>query len=407
MNDKTMPQCNNDEALAIINPASIENCMVCGECISRCFLNSAYPEINPRKLIRKLALGRAQEVVDSEFIWACTLCGRCTTDCPKELRMDAIMREVRAIAWVQCKSPARIREGIEKIRELGNNVGMDSEEFIDTVEWIAEELEDEAENLPEGALEVPMDKIGAEIFYVPNPREYTSNPNMFQAYLKFFAYAKADWTLSSKVYDITNWPYYMGDQEDATDLIRLMVDEARRLGAKIVLTTECGHGFKILRKDAEDWLNEKLDFEVLSIVELAHRYWKDGRIELPQGAIEKKITYHDPCNVGRKVGVYEEPREMLRHIASEFIDMWPNRKHAVCCGGGGSVSQNSDMGTKRLEHSAFKRNQILRTGANVLATSCQNCLTQLSDLQARYDMPVEIKSVMELLVEAMEAQKAI
>jgi Fe-S oxidoreductase len=402
MDDIIIAQNDNAETISNINSAISETCMVCGECVSRCFLNTAYPDMNPRRLIRKIALGRAQEMVDSEFIWACTLCARCTADCPKDLRMDAIIRNVRGMAWTQGKVPARIREGIEKGKEFGNNVGMDSEEFIDTAQWIAEEMEDDAEDLPEGALDVPFDREGAEIFYVPNPREYTSNPGMFQTYLKFFAYVGADWTLSSKVFDITNWPYYMGDQEDAVDLVRLMVDEARNLGARILLTTECGHGFKILRKDAENWLDEKLDFEVLSIIELAHRYWKEGRIKLSKGSVDKKITYHDPCNVGRKVGVFEAPREILREIASEFVEMWPNRKYSVCCGGGGSVGQNSDMGAKRLEHAHYKKDQILATGADVVATSCQNCLTQLGDLQARYEMPVEIKSVIELVVEAIE-----
>ena len=64
--------------------------------------------------------------------------------------------------------------------------------------------------------------------------------------------------------------------------------------------------------------------------------------------------------------------------------------------------QNSDMGQKRLEHSTMKRDQILRTGAEIVATSCQSCLSQLGDLQARYKMPVEIKSVIEILLDAIE-----
>ncbi|MFA6222970.1 MAG: (Fe-S)-binding protein [Desulfomonilaceae bacterium] len=377
-------------------------CLTCGECISRCFLSQSYPEINPRKIIRKTVLGREQEIVDSEFIWACTLCARCTTDCPKDIHMDTIIRRLRGLAWSQGKAPARLCEGIEKIREIGNNTGIDGEEFRETAEWIAEECEEELQEISEKASEVPFDLEGAEILYMPNPREYTSNPTLFQAYLKFFAHVEADWTLSSKVFDITNWPYYLGDQEDAVALIRAMVDETRRLGAKILLSTECGHGFKILRKDAENWLGEKIDFEVLSIVELAHRYFKQGKLKLKQGAIDTAVTYHDPCNVGRKVGVYDEPRELLRYICSNFVEMWPNRKYSICCGGGGSVSQNSDMGKKRLEHAVLKRDQILRTGAQILTTSCQNCLTQLGDLQARYEMPVQIKSVIELVVEAME-----
>lgn len=378
-------------------------CMECGECISRCFLSDGYPELNPRKIVRKLLAGQSEELADSEFIWACTLCGRCTTDCPKGLSMDVIIRGLRGLARMRGKAPARILTGIEKGLELGNNTGMDSEEFAELVEWLGEEAEEEIEGMEEGTLEVPVDKEGAEIFYVPNPREYTSNPQMFQTYLRFFTYCDVDWTVSSKFFDITNWAYYVGDQEAAVTLLRNLVDETRRLGARVLLSTECGHGFKILRKDAEKWLGEPLEFEVLSVVELAHKYFKEGRLQLKPGSIEGRVTYHDPCNVGRKLGVYEPPRELIRAVAAEFVELWPNRKFSICCGGGGSVGQNTDMGKKRLEHARSKHDQIMRTGANIITTSCQNCLSQLNDLQARYEMPIEVQSVIELLVRSMES----
>ncbi|MEI8182801.1 MAG: (Fe-S)-binding protein [Desulfomonile sp.] len=378
-------------------------CMTCGQCISRCFLTACYNDMNPRRLIKKVLLGRSEEAADSEFIWACTLCGRCTTDCPQELNMDVIVRNLRALACSQGKGPKRILEGIEKALEVGNNVGMESEEFVDTAQWLAEEVEEEMEERGGGGLQVPFDREGAEILYIPNPREYTSNPGMFQTYLKFFTYAGADWTLSSKVFDITNWAYYVGDNEAATTLVRKMVEETRRLGAKILLSTECGHGFKILRKDAEKWLGEPLGFEVLGVVELAHRYLNQGRLAVKSASIEGTVTYHDPCNVGRKLGLFEEPRQLIRAVAENYVEMWPNRKYSICCGGGGTVGQNTDMGKKRLEHARLKRDQIMNTGANILATSCQNCLSQLVDLQARYDMPLQVKSVIELLVESLES----
>jgi Fe-S oxidoreductase len=380
-----------------------QDCLTCGHCISRCFLSDAYPDMNPRKLVHRIAAGREQELALSEFIWACTLCGRCTTDCPKGIQMDALIRHLRGIALKLGKAPARIVEGVQKGLEFGNNTGMGSEEFTEMAEWMAEELEDEMENVPEGGLQVPIDKVGAEVLYVPNPREYTSNPQLFQSYLKFFTYTNTDWTLSSRMFDITNWAYYLGDHENAVILLRNLVQEARRLKVRILLSTECGHGFKILRKDAENWLGEPLDLEVISVVELAHRYLQEGRLDLKPGSIEGRVTYHDPCNVGRKLGVYEPPRELIRAVASEFVELWPNRKYSICCGGGGSVGQNTDMGRKRLEHAHMKRDQIMKTGATIITTSCQNCLSQLTDLQARYDMPLEVKSVIELMVEAMEA----
>jgi Fe-S oxidoreductase len=406
-----MPSSNDPvEASASMIPSksveqSLQTCLTCGECISRCFLADAYPEMNPRKLIRKVLTGRVQEVVDSEFIWACTLCGRCTTDCREDIRMDELVRDMRGLAWSQGKAPARLLEGIEKALEFGNNPGLEAEAFIDMAEWLAEETADEMEGLPDGELTVPIDEEGAEILYIPNPREYTSNPAQFQIYLKFLTYIQADWTLSSKVFDITNWAYYVGDEAAAVTLVRNMVEEAERLGVKTLLSTECGHGFKILRKDAEQWLGRPLGFEVISVVELAHRYYTEGRLPIRAGAIEERVTYHDPCNVGRKLGIFDEPRELIRAVAADFAEMWPNKKYGICCGGGGSVTQNTEMGSKRLEHARMKRDQILRTGAGIVTTSCQNCLSQLSDLQSRYEMPVQVKSVIELLVEAMEPER--
>ncbi|MGB6066569.1 MAG: (Fe-S)-binding protein [Desulfomonilaceae bacterium] len=382
---------------------NLQVCLTCGECVSRCFLTDGYPDMNPRRLIRKVLMGRGMEAADSEFIWACTLCGRCTTDCPKDLKMDVIVRKLRSLARLRGKAPARIIEGVEKALELGNNTGIASEEFVDTAEWMAEEAEEEMEDIEEGDLTPPFDRQGAEMLYIPNPREYTSNPQMFQMYLKFFYYAKADWTMSSKFFDITNWAYYLGDAQAATTLVRNLVEETRRLGAKVLLSTECGHGFKILRNDAERWLGEPLGFEVMSVVELAHKLFEEGKLPIKPGAIQAKVTYHDPCNVGRKLGIYEPPRELIRAVATEFVELWPNRKYSICCGGGGSVGQNTDMGKKRLEHARMKHDQIMSTGADIIVTSCQNCLSQLGDLQARYNMPLQVKSVIELLVDAMEA----
>ncbi|MBI4963158.1 MAG: (Fe-S)-binding protein [Desulfomonile tiedjei] len=378
-------------------------CMTCGQCISRCFLTYGYPEMNPRKLVHRMATGHDQELAGSEFIWACTLCARCTTDCPQGIEMDILVRQLRRIAWQKGNAPERIVEGVKKAVEFGNNSGLEGEAFIDMAEWLAEELADEMEDLPEEGLAVPMDKEGAEVLYVPNPREYTSNPTMFQTYMKFFTYTNTDWTMSSRVFDITNWAYYLGDHEDAVAIVRNLVEEARRLKVRTLLSTECGHGFKILRKDAERWLGEPLGFEVLSVVELAHQYLEQGRLAIKPGLIDGRVTYHDPCNVGRKLGVFEEPRAILKAIAADFVELWPNRKYSICCGAGGSVGQNADMGTKRLEHARAKHDQIMRTQANIVTTSCQNCLSQLQDLQSRYDMPVTVKSVIELLVEAMDS----
>ena len=165
---------------ALMNKGSRDDtrrtCIECGQCASRCFLAESYPDINPQQLVDQVLTGKQQELIDSEFIWTCTLCGRCTMNCPQEVSMDALVRELRGLAWNQGKAPARLVEGIETALKLGNNIGMDSEEFFDTITWLAEEAAEEMEGLPEEGLAVPFDREGADLLYIPNPRDPPPTP---------------------------------------------------------------------------------------------------------------------------------------------------------------------------------------------------------------------------------------
>jgi len=399
--DFTLPEERVAEIVRKCGGDKLQHCHACDECVAKCFISHFYPGVDPREIMRKVSAGKIQELVDSDFLWACTLCGECTVDCPKALKMDSIIRTLRGICLQQDKAPKRLMEGLQNIKDMGNSVGIDEEEFVDSVKWLGEETAAEIEGVDEDQFSVPIDKHGAEFLYVPNPREYTSAPHMFSVYIGFLLAIKADWTFASNLRDISNWAYYMGDDETHAMAVRTIVDTARRLGVKTLVTTECGHGFKIVRKDAEHIIGEPLGFNVVSIVELAHDCFRDGRLRLRQGAIEETVTYHDPCNVGRKVGVYDPPRELLRYVAKKYVDMEPHGKYATCCGGGGSVAQNTELGQKKLEFGRAKRDQMVATGATVVATSCQACLAQLNDIQIHYELPVKTKTVMELVMESL------
>lgn len=377
-------------------------CLTCSDCASTCFLTESYPDMPPMEISRKVLSGRTQELVDSEFLWACTLCARCTADCPKGLHLDALVRALRGLGLQQRKAPKRLQDGLAMINEAGNSVGIGTEEFVDSVQWLGEEAAEELMGEEAEDFTVPVDKEGAEYLYLPNPREFTSAPHMFSVYFKFFLATGIDWTFASNACDISNWAYYLGDEATNLMLVRNIVDTAKRLGVKSILSTECGHGYKILRKDAGQMIGEPLGLEVTSVVELAHRYFKEGTLRLRKGAIDERVTYHDPCNLGRKLGVYEPPRELLRHISREYVDMEPHGEHAICCAGGGLVVQNTDLGQKRMEFARAKRDQILATGATVVTTACQACWTQLADIQTHYNLPVQTRTVMDLVAESIE-----
>ncbi len=389
-------------AIARAGGDKLKVCKTCDHCSGECFIGEHFPQRPAATIPRDLLDGNIHALLESDMLWACTLCGRCTVECPEDLKMDDIVRTIRGFTVGNGHMPKRLRDGLDKIKSTGNSIGMDSEEFVDTLEWLAEEAAEDIPGVDEDDVSVPIDKEGAEFLYIPNPREYTSTPHMFTAYFRFFLATGTDMTYASDLCDISNWAYFLGDDETAGHLAEKIFQTAQRLGVKAVLTTECGHGLSILRTDIERLTGRRPDIEVISIVELAHKLFKEGTLKLKKGAVEQSVTYHDPCEVGRKLGITDPPRELLTYISRDYREMTPDPRKSTCCGGGGGVVQNSDLGKKRLEFAKTKHDLIADTGAEIVATSCQACLAQLKDTCEHYGMPVKAMSVIELVVDALE-----
>ena len=114
------------------------------------------------------------------------------------------------------------------------------------------------------------------------------------------------------------------------------------------------------------------------------------------------VTYHDPCQIGRNGGIFEQPRDIVKAIAKDFRDMTPNRQEQWCCGGGGGIVAIDSMNEMRLRSGAKKIEQIKATGAKIVASPCENCRLQMEGLNERHDLGVRIAAIMDLVVEAME-----
>ena len=131
------------------------------------------------------------------------------------------------------------------------------------------------------------------------------------------------------------------------------------------------------------------------------RYVKEGRIRLRQDAIRESLTYHDPCQLARNGGVYEEPRYLLRQIASDFRELKPNREKNWCCGGGGGLQAEPELDDFRLRTGEKKVVQIRESGARIVVAPCDNCRLQLEDLSRKNDLNIKVCSVTELVAEAI------
>jgi Fe-S oxidoreductase len=180
------------------------------------------------------------------------------------------------------------------------------------------------------------------------------------------------------------------------------MNEAKRLGVKEVVITECGHAYRVAEMFYEAWAKEKMPFKVRHILEVIDEYIKDGRITVDPKAIKERVTYHDPCQIGRNGGIYEQPRDIVTAIAPDFADMTPNRQEQWCCGGGGGIVAMEEFNDVRLKSGGKKVEQIRATGATVLACPCENCRLQIEELDKVHELGLRIVPVMELVAEALK-----
>jgi Fe-S oxidoreductase len=168
---------------------------------------------------------------------------------------------------------------------------------------------------------------------------------------------------------------------------------------------ECGHGFRLQRWEGENWVGHRYPFEVVSFVEVMAEYLRDGRLKLDPSRNDKRVTYHDPCNQVRSGGVVDEPRSILKQTVMDFAEMTPHGVDNFCCGGGGGMLAMSEFAKERMAAARVKAEQIKATGAQVVATSCHNCLDQLGEINRHYKLGVKVQNLSELVANALVWEK--
>jgi Fe-S oxidoreductase len=338
-----------------------------------------------------------REWIDSLF-GRCTLCGRCSLNCSMGLNIHYLIRIARSALAAIDFVPLGLQSTVDTALEKGNNMGIAKEDWIETVEWLEEELQEEVSD--KQAI-LPMDKKGARLFYTVNPREPMFFPLSILAVGKIFYAAGESWTFSSDNYDVTNYGYYSGDDEAAATLSDRLVQSMKKLGCKTLVLAECGHGLNANRWEAPEWLSKKYGFEVKSILEIVADYIRQGRIKLDPSLNPNPVTLHDPCNLVRLGGIVEEQRYILKHAVAHLIEMYPNRQKNFCCGGGGGQLAMTRFSQRRIKAGQIKADQIRKTDAKVVATPCHNCIDQLMELNKHYKLGIEMKTICEIVADAL------
>lgn len=407
--------------------ASLEVCVRCGLCAESChyYVANPKPEHVPayraeqlRKIYRKLfdPVGKAapgwvgaaeldQEMIEKLMMAAygtCTMCGRCVINCPMGVDTRHIIRTARAMLTAMDMTPSGLKATVDVHLEEGNNMGVSEEDYVETVQWMEEELQAE---LDDPSLKIPFNKKGARVVYTFNPREIKYFPYLIQASAKIFNAAGEDWTLSTESWDATNYGLFSGDDSAARQIAANLEGAVNHLGAETLVMAECGHGYRSQRWEGENWAGHRYPFRVMSFVELQALYIKEKRFKLDPTVNNLRVTYHDPCNQARSGGIIDEPRYVLRHVCTDFVEMTPHGAENFCCGGGGGMLSMTDFAKERIAAGKTKADQITATGAQIVVTSCHNCLDQLDEIKRHYKLPVKIQNLSELTAAAIVWEK--
>ena len=401
----------------------LNSCVHCGLCAETChyYLSTGDEKYMPANKVDQLAriykryhtlAGRIfpkwigakdfdqesiQEMVDVIF-GGCTMCGRCSLHCSIGVDIPFLVRTARSMLLELGLVPKGLQSTVDAAVKTGNNMGIPREELVDTLQWLEEDLRTEVDD--ENA-SIPLDQKDKHILYTLNPREPKFFPLSISATAKIYYAAKESWTISTHCYDVTNYAYYSGDDQAAAELINRLFNEMKKLNADMLVLAECGHGSRAIRWEGPHWIQKRYPFPVLTVIELIAQYIRSERIYLDPSKNQKPVTLHDPCNLVRSGGVIEEQRFVLSRAVTNFVEMTPNRENNYCCGGGGGQLSMGEFRDRRVASGKIKGDQIRKTGAKIVATPCHNCIDQLMELNKEYALEVEIKTVAEIVADAL------
>ncbi len=345
--------------------------------------------------------GMAKEMIDQLF-GACTICGRCTKHCSIGVDIPYIVRVGREMLTEMGLVPTTLQSTVNTAIQTGNNMGIPTEEFTDTLSWLEEELRDE---MNDSQASIPLNVPNTNILYTLNPREPKFFPLSISAMAKIFYVAKESWTLSTKMYDVTNYAYYTSNNEEAIIIAERLYNEMISLNAKRCVLAECGHGSRAFRWEAPNYLQKSFPFDVITTVELLAEYIAKGKLKLDKGLNKEVMTLHDPCNLVREGGIIEQQRYILKHSAKDFVEMTPHGIDNYCCGGGGGQLSMSEYNERRMKIAEIKAEQIRNTGAKVVVTPCHNCVDQLMQIDAKFKLGIQIKTLAEVVADAIVLEK--
>jgi Fe-S oxidoreductase len=393
--------------------AFFSSCVHCGMCAEAClfFTETGDPKYTPihkleplrkvwkqeytfwGKLAKSLGISKPltdQDLTDWETLVydSCTMCGRCSMVCPVGNDLAYMIRKLREGMAVSGHAPPGLVGATRRAINIGSPMGVKLPALQAQIRSV------EADT----GLKVPVDVENADYMLLLSSMEIMNFPEFIGAVAKIFDKTGVSWTISSEAFEATNSGIQIGVSDIAAELVQRIVDAAEKLKVKNVISPECGHAYMAIRWEGPNLVGKPFSFKVIHILELLDELRSQGRLKL-KDKVDSRLTYHDPCQIGRRGGVMEQPRHLLSELARDFVEMPEAGQMNWCCGAGGGVSSNERADDLRLTAFQRKKSQLDQIKVDGLVSACSNCRIHIEDGLEHYHMDLPVLSLTETLAE--------
>ena len=384
-----------------IREACGENTYLCYQC-QKCSLGCPTAHAmtyRPAQIMRAVQFGLQEMLLQDASVWRCLTCETCGTFCPNDLHPREVIEALRCMAMENGKDLGHdqvLERGVRALRLLGGR--------IDDAHNISGDANDNrliwANNLAEQPANLDRAKGADTVYFVGCVSSlYPMSYAVPQAFVTILEKAGENYTTMGSEEWCCGYPLLIGGQVKAAEaLIRHNVETVKSLGAKRVVMTcpSCYHSWHHVYPE----IVGDLGVEVVHATEMLTEMVREGRLPMKAGR-KMVVTYHDPCDLGRKGGIYDSPREMLQAIPGvTFVEMDSRRETSLCCGGGGNLETfDSDLGA---EVAAKRIAEAQAVGAQVIASACPQCERTLTKATRANKVRIRVMDIAQLVESALE-----
>ncbi|MEM0366143.1 MAG: (Fe-S)-binding protein [Acidilobaceae archaeon] len=351
---------------------TINLCYQCGSCTASCLISPGLPV---RTIMRKAQIG----VLDDGSSWKCLSCRYCEVTCPRGVRISDVIRGYRIMLYENKSVPERLVECLWKIYDYGNPLGAPRRERL---VWAK----------------------GLEVFSSGEAAIYSCCMNAYDKRLQYAAKSLVEVLLKAGIKvsvlegenccgDIV---YNTGEEYYLEELAQSNVSVLEKLKPTVILTLS-PHCYNML-KNIYPRYGAKPPAPVLHYTQYIAELITSGRIK--PGNLNAKVTYHDPCYLGRWSNIYEEPRTIIQHINGvKFVEMEHNRENSLCCGGGGGAFWMENIESRKVTRERLT--EAKNTEAELMSTACPYCIRMFEDELKIVRYSIRVVDVVEILRESL------